>query len=143
MTDSESAARLYSTVVGTVLTIAGIAGFFYNGHFGSGADVFGNDASVKVLGVFAVNGWENVLHLVTGALGLVAAGYAARAYALGIGAIYVAIAVWGFVIGSGDQVLSIVPVNTADNLLHAAIGVLGVAAGLVREKARAAPARAS
>ncbi len=143
MRDSESPARLYATVVGAVLTIAGIAGFFYNGHFGSGGDVFGNDTSVKVLGVFAVNGWHNVLHLVTGALGLVAAGYAARAYALGIGAIYVAIAVWGFVIGSGESILSIVPVNTADNLLHAALGVLGIATGLVREEPRArAAARA-
>jgi hypothetical protein len=104
--------------------------------------VFGADASVKVLGVFAVNGWDNVLHLVTGALGLVAAGYAARAYALGMGVLYVAIAVWGFVIGSGDSILSIAPVNTADNLLHAAIGVLGLGAALARESpgARAAPA---
>jgi hypothetical protein len=127
-----SAARLYLSVAGALLVVLGIAGFFYNGHFGSGADVVGNDTSVKVLGAFEVNGWHNVLHLVTGALALVAAGYAARAFALGLGAAYVALAVWGFIVGSGDSILSIIPVNTADDFLHLGIGVLGVAAGLAR-----------
>jgi hypothetical protein len=143
VTESESAARLYATVVGALLTIAGIAGFFYNGHFGSGSDAFGNDTSVKVLGILAVNGWHNVVHLVTGALGLLAAGHAARAYALGLGAIYVVLAVWGFILGSGQEIVSIVPVNTADNVLHALLGVLGIGAGLVREEPGVKPAPAS
>src|ERR671930_1197554 len=125
-----SPARLYCGVVGAVLVVAGIIGFFYNGHFGSGSDVYGNDTTVKVFGILSVNGWHNVVHLVTGALGLLAVGYFAREYALGLGIVYIAVAIWGFIIGSGDSILSIVPVNTADDFLHLALGVLGVLAGL-------------
>ena len=32
---------------------------------------------------------------------------------------------WGFVIGSGEAILGIVPVNTEDNILHLPIAVLG------------------
>jgi|SRR5215216_730300 len=118
-----SPARLYATVVGAVLTIGGIIGFFYSSSFGSPGDV---DA---IFGIFDVNGWHNVLHLTTGLLGLAAAAYAARAYALAFGLLYVVLALWGFVVGSGDSILGIIPVNTADNVLHLVIGVLGLAAG--------------
>src|SRR5436305_12248179 len=111
--DNASPARLYAGVVGSVLVAAGIIGFFYNAHFGSGSDVFGNDTSVKVFGILAVNGWHNVVHILTGALGLLAAGYAARAYALGLGAVEIVIANWGFITGSRDLMLSRVPVNCA------------------------------
>jgi hypothetical protein len=141
--DNASPARLYAVVVGSVLVVAGIAGFFYNGHFGSGSDVFGHDTSVKVFGILAVNGWHNIVHLVTGALGLLAAGYAARVYAFGLGIVYIAVAVWGFIIGSGDAILTVVPVNTADNVLHLVLGALGVLAGLASEEQGEAPAPAT
>jgi hypothetical protein len=84
-----------------------------------------------VLGIFDVNGWHNVFHIATGALGLVAAGsYASgRSYALVLGIVYIAVAIWGFIVGDGDSILSILPVNTADNVLHLVIGVSGIAAG--------------
>jgi hypothetical protein len=118
-----SPARLYTTVVGVVLTIAGIIGFFYSSSFGSPGTVD------DVFGIFAVNGWHNVLHLATGLLALAAAGYAARSYALAFGLFYVVVAVWGFIVGSGDSILGIVPVNAADNVFHLIIGVLGLGAG--------------
>ena len=83
-----------------------------------------------MFGILDVNGWHNVFHIVTGGLGLLVAGYAARQYALGLGAIYIAIAIWGFIIGDGHSILSVIPVNTEDNFLHVILGVLGVAAGL-------------
>jgi hypothetical protein len=130
-----SPARLYATAVGALLTIAGIIGFFYSSSFGSPGTVD------DVFGIFAVNGWHNVLHLVTGLLGLAAAGYLARTYALAFGLLYVVIAVWGFIVGSGDSILSIVPVNGADNVLHLVIGVLGLGAGAASPAAtRARPA---
>jgi uncharacterized membrane protein YphA (DoxX/SURF4 family) len=141
--DNASPARLYALVVGSVLVVAGIIGFFYNAHFGSGNDVFGTDTSVKVFGILAVNGWHNVVHIATGALGLLAAGYAARAYALGLGFVYIVIAIWGFIIGSGDSILSIVPVNTADNFLHLILGLTGIGAGLASEEPGRAPANAT
>ena len=120
----ESPARLYAGLVGAVLVIAGIVGFFYSSAFGSPGEV---DA---VLGILDVNGWLNIVHIATGALGLLSVGYAARTYALGLGVVYVVVAIWGFVIGSGDSILGIIPVNTEDNILHLIIGVAGIAAGM-------------
>ena len=122
--EGSSPARLYATLVGGTLVIGGIIGFFYSSSFGSPGHV---DA---VFGILDVNGWHNVFHIVTGGLGLLVAGYAARQYALGLGAIYIVIAIWGFIIGDGHSILSIIPVNTEDNFLHVILGVLGVAAGL-------------
>jgi hypothetical protein len=121
--EASSPAKLYATLVGAVLTIAGIIGFFYSGSFGSPGEVD------KVFGILAVNGWHNVVHLATGLLGLAAAAYAARQYALGLGLAYLVIAIWGFIIGSGDSILGIVPVNTEDDVLHLVLGLAGLAAG--------------
>ena len=122
-----SPARLYAGVVGAVLVVAGVVGFFYNSEFTS--DVQVRDA---VFGVLDVNGWHNVVHIATGALGLLAftaGAYAARTYAFALGLVYLVVAAWGFIVGDGDSILSIVPVNTEDNILHLLLGLLGVAAG--------------
>jgi hypothetical protein len=116
-------ARLYATLVGGTLLVVGIIGFFYSASFGSPGEV---DA---VLGIFDVNAWHNLVHILTGALGLLVAGYAAREYALGLGVVYTIVAIWGFLIGDGDAILSIVPVNTEDNILHLVLGLTGLAAG--------------
>jgi hypothetical protein len=122
--DAPSPARLYATVLGATLVVAGIVGFFYSASFGSPGAV--DDA----LGIFAVNGWANVLHILTGALGLLMAGYASRQYSLWLGALYLALGLWGFTIGSGESILGFLPVNTADNVLHLTIGALGIGAAL-------------
>ena len=130
--EGSSPARLYATLVGGTLVIGGIIGFFYSSSFGSPGHV---DA---VFGILDVNGWHNIVHIVTGGLGLLAAGYAARQYALGIGVVYIAIAIWGFIIGDGHSILGFFPVNTEDNFLHLILGVLGVAAGLATPAVKAA-----
>lgn len=122
--EGASPARLYATLVGGVLVIAGIIGFFYSASFGSPGDVD------DVFGILAVNAWHNIVHILTGALGLLVAGYAARQYALYLGIVYLAIALWGFIIGSGDSILGFIPVNTEDNFLHLILGALGVGAAL-------------
>jgi len=134
--DAPSPARLYATVVGGVLVVAGIVGFFYSASFGAPGDVD------DVFGVLSVNAWHNVVHILSGAIGLLVAGYAARQYALWLGILYIAIAIWGFAIGAGDSILGFIPINTEDNLLHLALGVLGVGAAMATpaDKARTAPA---
>ena len=121
-----SPAQLYALIFGAGLTVAGITGFFYNSDFTS-------DKSVRdaVFGILDVNGWHNVVHILTGIVGLaVAANYSAsRNYALGLGLVYIVVAIWGFIIGDGDSILSIIPVNTEDNVLHLLIGIAGIAAG--------------
>lgn len=128
--DGPSPARLYVTLVGAALIAFGIVGFFYSASFGSPGEV--DDA----LGVFAVNAWSNVLHILTGALGLLVADYASRRYALGLGVLYVVIACWGFSLGSGESILGFLPVNTADNILHLTLGALGIAAALATPTAK-------
>ena len=122
-----SPAQLYALIFGAALTIAGIIGFFYNSDFTSNKSVHDS-----IFGILSVNGWHNIVHIATGVLGLVAASTysSSRTYALGLGALYIAVAVWGFIIGSGDSILSIIPVNTEDNVLHVLIGVAGIAAGM-------------
>ena len=91
-----------------------------------------------MFGILDVNGWHNVVHIATGALGLAAGAAASRSYALLLGVVYVAVAVWGFAIGSGESILSIVPINTEDSGLHLVIGVTGLAAAVARSASASA-----
>lgn len=120
--EAASPARLYATVAGALLLVIGILGFFYSASFGSPGAVEG------ALGVLRVNGWLNALHFATGALGLLAASYASRGYALAIGALYTVLGVWGLALGSGEAVLGFLPAAGGDEALHLALGVLGLAA---------------
>jgi hypothetical protein len=132
---TQTPSTFYAGVVGTVLVIAGIIGFFYSASFGSPGDVD------PVFGILDINGWHNLVHIGTGLLGLLAytAGAAAsRQYALGLGAVYVVVAIWGFAIGDGESILGFIPVNTEDNILHALLGIGGLAAAYVTP--RTAPA---
>ncbi|HEY6551524.1 MAG TPA: DUF4383 domain-containing protein [Solirubrobacterales bacterium] len=122
--DAPSPARLYAASVGAALIVIGIVGFFYSASFGSPGEVD------KMFGIFAVNAWVNVFHILSGALGLLVAGYAARQYSFWLGALYLSLALWGFAIGSGDSILGFLPVDTGDNLFHLVLGALGVGAAL-------------
>jgi hypothetical protein len=139
---TSSPARLYCTLVGAVLVIAGIIGFFYSSGFDTGARGVANDTD-QVFGILAVNGWHNVVHILLGVLALAVAGSAsgARAYCLGIGLVYVLLALWGFIDGDG-VILGLVPLNDEDNVLHLILGLTGLAAGAATPKLEA-PARAS
>jgi Domain of unknown function (DUF4383) len=135
--DEATPARLYATLVGALLVIAGIIGFFYSASFGSPG------TTEDVFGLLSVNAWHNVFHIATGAIGLLVAGFAARRYALLLGLLYLAVAAWGFVIGSGNAILGVIPINAADTILHLALGALGVLAYLAtpRPTARASVSR--
>jgi uncharacterized protein DUF4383 len=126
--DERSPAQIYTLAIGLMLVGVGVAGFFYNASFSTG-DGTDRDA---VLGILDVNGWQNVLHISTGAIGLaIAASYGgARAYAIGLGVVYLLVALLGFMAGDGDEVFNLIPVNTEDNALHLLIGVAGIGAGL-------------
>lgn len=123
-------ARLYATLVGGALVIAGILGFFYSSGFSTGKAV--SRESEEVLGILAVNGWHNLIHILTGAIGLAVAGSygGARAYALIFGVVYVIVAILGFISFGGveESILSLIPVNTEDNILHLLIGIAGLGA---------------
>jgi Domain of unknown function (DUF4383) len=144
--EETSPARLYCLLVGGVLVIAGIIGFFYEASFATGDSIRADN----VFGVLAVNGWHNLVHISIGALLLVAAGSAARAGALFVGILYIALCVLGFiatsdngigVIAENDTLIDLVPVNNEDNVLHLILGITGIIAAYAsRPVSRAAPA---
>jgi hypothetical protein len=104
--EAPSPARLYATVVGAFLFVLGILGFFYTASFD------GLDQYEEVLGGLESNGWLNLFYVATGALGLLLAGAASRAYALAAGLLFTLLAILGW--GAGT--------------LHLVIGLLGLAA---------------
>lgn len=140
MTNGRTPAQLYALLMGATLVAAGVIGFFYNSSFDTGDSVT-RDA---VFGILDVNAWHNIVHLATGALGLAVFRSApnARLYALGLGVVYLGVAIWGFVLGDGEVILSLIPVNTEDNVLHLIIALTGLAAGFASPPAttREAPA---
>jgi hypothetical protein len=135
--DTSSPARLYCTLIGAVLVLAGILGFFYEASFSTGDDIKADD----VLGILAVNGWHNLVHIALGVVLLAGAGSAARETALALGLLYLVLAIWGFLVvddGFGD-ILGLVPVNTEDNFLHVILGLLGLGAGAATPAATPRP----
>lgn len=144
--EEASPARLYCLLVGAVLVIAGIIGFFYEASFATGDSIREDDA----FGILAVNGWHNVVHIAIGAVLLAAAGSAARPAALVVGVLYLVLCILGFIAtGNGGigfvaehgTLIKLVPVNNEDNVLHLILGITGVlAAFATRPATRAAPA---
>ena len=121
--EAPSPARLYAAVVGALLVVLGIV-VFYSASFGA------LDHYEDALGGLQVNAWLNLFYLAVGGLGLLLAGASSRAYALGVGALFTALAIIGW--GTGA--------------LHLALGLLGLAAAAgtpkaKRSKPRAKPAR--
>ena len=135
MNQRQTPAQLYAALVGAVLVVAGIIGFFYSSSFGGPGDVD------DVFGILSVNAWHNLVHLGSGVVGLIAFAAGARAsrtYALAIGLVYIVVAIWGVIIGQ-DNILGFIPVNTEDTVLHAVLGVVGVVAGLASPEPTAVP----
>jgi hypothetical protein len=139
--DERSPAQVYALVIGLTLVVAGVAGFFYNASFSTG-DGSERDA---LLGILDVNGWHNILHIASGAIGLFVAGSygGARVYALGLGVVYLIVTLLGFIAGDGEEILNLIPVNTEGNFLHLLIGIAGIGAGLATPARERYPATAS
>jgi hypothetical protein len=144
--EEPSPARLYCLLVGAVLVVAGIIGFFYEASFASGDSIRSDD----VFGILSVNGWHNLVHIAIGAVLLLAAGSAARGAALVVGVLYIVLCVLGFIatsnngigfVAENDTLLKLVPVNNEDNVLHLILGITGlIAAFATRPVGRAAAA---
>lgn len=120
-------AQVYALALGGVLVLVGILGFLVEPSFG-----IGDSAERGTLILFDINGWHNVVHLLSGIVGIAMAGTAAKArlFSIGYGVVYVLVTILGFAVGDGGLLLSLIPINTADNLLHLAIAVSGIAIGL-------------
>jgi len=130
-------AQLYCLAAGAALLLAGIFGFIADATFDTSGstDAEGGNADGSLQGDsflgFEVNGWHNVVHLLSGIVLLAAMRRrsSAKAVALGFGLVYGVVTVIGLI--DGNDVLGIIPVNPADNVLHIALSALGVLTGLL------------
>lgn len=101
-------------ILGLVLTLAGIAGFFVPG----------------MLLIFEVDTLHNIVHLASGLIGLFAfnsSQSASRMFLVLFGLVYAAVTVIGFLMG-GD-IFGLFMVNMADNYLHLAIAAVCLIVG--------------
>src|SRR5918993_1938501 len=117
-------AQWYCLLAGLSLLLAGILGFISDSSFDTGDGVQGD----LFLG-FEVNAIHNLIHLASGAVLLAASSKraSARAVALGFGLVYGLVAIIGLI--DGEDVLGLIPINGADNLLHIALAALGILTG--------------
>lgn len=109
--------KTYAMVLGVVLVLLGLVGFVNN----------------PVLGLFGVNLYQNLLHLVGGAV-VLWFGYkgAGKATNMWLGVIALVVGVLGLVPGAKDLLASLFSINMAITYLHLAVGVvsLGVSYGV-------------
>lgn len=117
--------RKITLVWGAVLVLVGLAGFV------PGLTTTGSNGAHYLLGLFMVDGVHNFVHLLTGAVALAVASRPdySRLYFQVFGVVYALVTVLGFFVGSGREVLGLIPVNTADNFLHLAITAVSLYLG--------------
>jgi hypothetical protein len=118
-------AQLFDLLMGPVLLVVGIVGFVASSSF----QVADPDASDLI--VFDVNGWHNVVHILSGLLLLsgVRSYAAARTATLLFAGAYGLVTIIGWI--DGNDVLGLFPTDLADNLLHTFLTLSALAFGLM------------
>jgi len=119
-------ASTFCKIMGVVLVIVGIAGFFRH-------DLMG----------FHVNTAHNIVHLASGALALwtgFTSEAASKAFSLVFGSVYLLVAILGFL--NAKLVIDLLDLNQADNWLHTGIAALFLVAGVLSRAPLAPPSRA-
>ena len=116
-------------IFGVVFLLVAVLGFL-----ASGTSMEADPAhAARILGLFPTNLLHNIVHLLFGVWGLAASRTAAAAtmYAKGAGAIYVLLAILGFIIPS---TFGLIPIGGHDIWLHAVLGLVLVAVGFQAPK---------
>ncbi|WP_410671640.1 DUF4383 domain-containing protein [Amycolatopsis sp. cmx-4-68] len=125
--------QVAAVAVSAVFLLVGVLGFVPGITTGYDQLSFaGHDSMAMLLGVFMVSVLHNIVHLLFGIAGLAAARTArgARLYLIAGGAVYLVLWLYGLVIDHGSDA-NFVPVNTADNWLHLALGLGMIALGVL------------
>lgn len=127
---NKSANRLVGVVFGAVYLLVGLLGFTVTANVG----FFATEGGL-LLGIFEVNMFHNVAHLLIGAALLIAglsSVTAAKATNTTVGAAYLLLGVVGlFIVGSA---LNILALNAADHVLHFASAAVLLGVGLAADK---------
>ena len=123
-----------AALVGLTFLVVGGAGFIpgLTTNLYEGLEFAGHEGNAELLGIFEVSVLHNLVHLGFGAAGLAFARTVggARMFLVGGGAIYLVLWIYGLVIDY-DSSANFVPLNSADNWLHFALGAGMIALGLL------------
>lgn len=135
-----SSIQKVALVVGIVFLLVGIAGFvpgLTTGELGGA----GHASMGMLLGIFQVSVLHNVVHLLFGVVGLLAASRASgsRMYLVLGGVVYFVLWVYGLFTAGTMSGANFVPLNWADNWLHLVLAIGMVALGVVFPRERRRP----
>lgn len=108
--------KAFSGVVGIIFLILGIMGFFID----------------ELWGIIHFDLLHNIIHLAVGVIGIGVSAKAAasKLFAKILGIVYVALAIFGFIVPEliGDMIL-----ETAENVLHLVVGAIALFVGYLRK----------
>ena len=140
---TRSPIQLAAMAVGAVFLLVGVLGFIPG--ITTNYDTMewaGHHSEAQLLGLFNVSILHNIVHLVFGVAGLAAGVSAAlaRAYLLVGGAIYLLLWLYGLLVDYNSDA-NFVPLDTADNWLHFALGLGMIALGVLLPRWGNNPAR--
>ena len=127
--------------VGIVFLLVGVLGFIPGITTSYDTMTFADhESDAQLLGLFQVNILHNIVHLLFGVAGLLAARAhgLSRSYLVGGGALYLVLFLYGLIIDL-DSRANFVSLNEADNWLHIGLGLGMIALGILLS--RPAPAR--
>jgi Domain of unknown function (DUF4383) len=126
--------QLVSAIAGVALIGIGILGFIPGiTRPYSELDFAGLDSQAAILGIFQVSVLLNLIHLISGVLGLVGARSPlwARNVLLGCGIFYLALFLYGILVQLRNSQANIIPVDSPDNFLHLIVGIGLIAASIL------------
>lgn len=125
--------EITALAAGAVFALVGVLGFIPGVTTNYSEMTFaGQNSGAMLLGVFQVSILHNIVHLLIGAAGLLMGRTATQSkyFLIGGGALYLVLWVYGLLIDQRSAA-NFVPINTADNWLHAVLGVVMVALGIL------------
>ena len=114
-------------VFGAVFILIALAGFFWEGGMSMTATM--GPEQPRLFGLFPINLLHNIVHLAFGVWGIAAARTfeASKTYAIAAGAIYLVLAVLGFI---APTMFGLVPIGGNDIWLHVVLAVVLLGFGI-------------
>jgi hypothetical protein len=128
-----SSVQSAALLAGIVFLAVGILGFVpgVTTHYGD-LSFAGHDSGAKLFGIFQTSILHNIVHILFALAGIAMARTweGGRKFLIVGGVIYLILFVYGL-IAHGGTGANFIPVNSADNVLHAAFGIAMIALGYV------------
>lgn len=139
---AEKFARSAAAAVGVVFLLVGVLGFIPGITTDYDTMTFAShDSEAQLLGIFQVSILHNIVHVLFGIAGLVAARNArdVPTFLFGSAAVYAVLTIYGIAIDKTSDA-NFVPLDSADNWLHLVLTLALAGLGLVVRRRLAAPA---